>query len=312
MKISGIDKDFEDIIYYLDKKGLKPFASCDGVEKNHEDPNDLYDAYISFLDSPRILDLMTAFIEDEETFRVSLNSEDHYEPRELYGNIISGSTYVVYFYNREGETTEHFKDIIKNTLERETLLRTKTKEKLEQIDKVLKANSDTDLTFEISINAGYETNAIRIENVNELIIMSKAGREKIEGDTSIQTERDMQALADILAKKFDLQENDNDDIEYLNSKFINSRTDKCMCSIYFTDEYLPQMLQIVEYARSIAHTLPTFESKEWIGEIGDIDELEDYEIPIEEIGEATSDIPQWLKKALEIPDEKEITNIRED
>lgn len=312
MKISGIDKDFEDIIYYLDKKGLKPFASCDGVEKNHEDPNDLYDAYISFLDSPRILDLMTAFIEDEETFRVSLNSEDHYEPRELYGNMISGSTYAVYFYNREGETTEHFKDIIKNTLERETLLRTKTKEKLEQIDEVLKDNSDTDLTFEISINAGYETNAIRIENINELIIMSKAGREKIEGDTSIQTERDMQALADILAKKFNLQENDNDDIEYLNSKFINSRTDKCRCSIYFTDEYLPQMLQIVEYARSIAHTLPTFESKEWIGEIGDIDELEDYEIPVEEIGEATSDIPQWLKKALEMPDEKETTNMRED
>lgn len=312
MKISGIDKDFEDIIYYLDKKGLKPFASCDGVEKNHEDPNDLYDAYISFLDSPRILDLMTAFIEDEETFRVSLNSEDHYEPRELYGNMISGSTYAVYFYNREGETTEHFKDIIKNTLERETLPRTKTKEKLVQIDKVLKDNSDTDLTFEISINAGYETNAIRIENVNELIIMSKAGREKIEGDTSIQTKRDMQVLADILSKKFDLKENDNDDIEYLNSKFINSRTDKSMCSIYFTDEYLPQMLQIVEYARSIAHTLPIFESKEWIGEIGDIDELEDYEIPVEEIGEATSDIPQWLKKALEMPDEKETTNMRED
>ena len=40
MKISGIDKDFEDIIYYLDKKGLKPFASCDGVEKNHEDDED--------------------------------------------------------------------------------------------------------------------------------------------------------------------------------------------------------------------------------------------------------------------------------
>ena len=49
MKISGIDKDFEDIIYYLDAKGYKPFASCDGVEANHERPKEVTDAYISFL-----------------------------------------------------------------------------------------------------------------------------------------------------------------------------------------------------------------------------------------------------------------------
>lgn len=48
MKISGIDKDFEDIIYYLDSNGFKPFASCDGVEANHVNQNDVGDAYIAF------------------------------------------------------------------------------------------------------------------------------------------------------------------------------------------------------------------------------------------------------------------------
>ena len=312
MKISGIDKDFEDIIYYLDEKGFKPYASCDGVEAHHDEPDYVDDAYISFLDSSRILDLMTAFIEDEENFRVSLNSEDHYEPRELYGNMISGSTYAVYFYNKKGEKTEHFKDIIKDTLERENLTKSETKKKLEAIDKVLKDNSDTDLTFEISINTEYETNAIRLSNINRLDISSKAGKEIIDGDTSIQTERDMQALAELLSVNFNLQENNNDDINLINSRFIKPQNDKRMCSIYFKDEYLPEMLQIIKYSRSIAHTLPTIEVKEWIGEIGDIDDLGDYEIPVEEIGLATSSIPQWLKKALEIPDEKEITNIRED
>lgn len=32
MNIENIDKDMENIIIYLNENGLKPFASCDGVE----------------------------------------------------------------------------------------------------------------------------------------------------------------------------------------------------------------------------------------------------------------------------------------
>ena len=119
MKISGIDKDFVDIIYYLDSKGFKPFASCDGVWANHENPNEVGDAYISFLKSPRIIELMAEFLKDGENFDVMLKSDSHEGPYELYGNIISGTTYNVYFSNKNGEKTDHFKNIIKKTVEKE-------------------------------------------------------------------------------------------------------------------------------------------------------------------------------------------------
>ena len=65
MKISEIDKDFEDIIYYLDKSGFKPFASCDGVEAHHANANDVSDAYISFIKSSRIIELLAEFLKEK-------------------------------------------------------------------------------------------------------------------------------------------------------------------------------------------------------------------------------------------------------
>ncbi len=35
--------------------------------------------------------------------------------------------------------------------------------------------------------------------------------------------------------------------------------------IYFTDEHFIQILEQIQYITQIAHTLPTFESREWIG-----------------------------------------------
>lgn len=72
MKITGIDKDFEDIIYYLDKNGFKPFASCDGVEANHVNPKDVNKAYICFLKSPKIINLMAELLKDRENFNIVL------------------------------------------------------------------------------------------------------------------------------------------------------------------------------------------------------------------------------------------------
>ena len=69
MKISGIDKDFVDIIEYLNENGYKTFASCDGVLEHHADdivvPSS---AYISFLKSPKIIDLMAQFAKDKDKF----------------------------------------------------------------------------------------------------------------------------------------------------------------------------------------------------------------------------------------------------
>ena len=113
MKISGIDEDFVDIIDYLDSKGFSPFASCDGVLAHHENKEKPTSAYIAFLKSNRIIDVMLAFLRDKSNFSVSLSNSTHTDSYDLYGNIIEGNTYQVYFDNLQGQLTEYFKRIVK-------------------------------------------------------------------------------------------------------------------------------------------------------------------------------------------------------
>ena len=114
MKISGIDEDFVDIINYLDKIGYKPFASCDGVLAHHDDPEMVDDAYISFLESPKIVELMASFLKDGK-FTITFENATRQKPYDLYGNEITGNHYSVYFSNLEGELTSYFMDIIMQT-----------------------------------------------------------------------------------------------------------------------------------------------------------------------------------------------------
>lgn len=277
MKISGIDKDFEDIIYYLDSKGFKPFASCDGVEANHVNPNEVNSAYITFLKNPKIINLMAEFLKDRENFNVILNSEKNFEPYELYGNMISGTNYTVHFLNKEGERTQYFESIIRNLVEREENYTGNELKKLAMLEKVLEENSDSDLSFSVALNVEYQPHMRKAGKINELIITTKSGNERIEGDVIIQTERDMEALASILSEKYNIKERKDDFGEYPETEFIMPRFDKCSCSIYFIDEHFNQMLEQIQYIRQIAHTIPTFESKEAIGEVDELFDEYDYE-----------------------------------
>ena len=117
MKISGIDKDFINIVNYLDKNGFKPFASCDGVLENHSDPSSVTSAYISFLKSPQIIKLMAAFLRDKETFKVTIGNNSNIEQHFLYDNLITGNEYSVYFSNKMGQATSYFEKIIIGIIE---------------------------------------------------------------------------------------------------------------------------------------------------------------------------------------------------
>ncbi len=70
MKISGIDKDFVNIINYLDENGFKPYASCDGVEENHLESQPAALAYISFLKVMALLILWLLLKEIRKNFRI--------------------------------------------------------------------------------------------------------------------------------------------------------------------------------------------------------------------------------------------------
>lgn len=277
MKISGIDKDFEDIIYYLDSKGFKPFASCDGVEANHVDPNDVGDAYIAFLKSPKIIKLMAEFLKDRENFNIILNSEKDFKPYELYGNMISGTNYSVHFLNKKGERTQYFESVIRNLVEKEENSPSEEQKKLEMLERVLEEDSDSDLSFSVSLNGQYQPHMRKIGKINELIITTKSGSGRVEGDVIIQTERDMEALASILSEKYNIKERKDDFGEYPEAEFIMPRFDKCSCSIYFTDEHFNQILEQIQYIRQIAHTIPTFEAKEGIYDEDELFDEYDYE-----------------------------------
>ena len=265
MKISGIDKDFVDIIYYLDSKGFKPFASCDGVWANHENPNEVGDAYISFLKSPRIIELMAEFLKDGENFDVMLKSDSHEGPYELYGNIISGTTYNVYFSNKNGEKTDHFKNIIKKTVEKEHSVPSDEKKNLEILEKVLEENSDSDLTFKVSFNKRYNPYIKDNRKINSLTITPKTEEGKIEGNIIIKDIRDMEVLADILSKEYGISQIPHNEDKHEETKYIELGFDKTSCTIYFLEEHFPEILEMIHHVKKIAHTLPTFESKEWIG-----------------------------------------------
>ena len=260
MKISGIDKDFEDIIYSLDKNGFKPFASCDGVEANHENPNDVSDAYIVFMKSPRIIELFSKFLENKETFNILLENEGHLKPYELYGNIISGTTYNVKFSNKKGENTRYFKDIIRNLINNREKTLTDNQKKLHSLEKVLEEDTSSKLFFQVSLNGNYQPYMQKKEIINELIIGTKLDDENIN-----QTMLNMYVLADILAEKYNIKQETYSSNKYPEKEFIISSSGKESCSIYFTDEHFNQILELIRYIRNIEHTIPTFEVREWLG-----------------------------------------------
>lgn len=310
MKISGIDKDFETIIYELDQKGFKPFASCDGVLANHEDPKEVNQAYISFLKSPKIIDLMAAFLTEKEKFSVAIGSQEYVNAHELYGNIIEGNTYGVYFQNKMRQNTSYFEDIARNIMDEKMIAPKEEKRKLEELDKVLEENSDSELTFQIIFNGEYAPYMGKSEKINQLVVMTKAGEEKIEDKVSIKTERDMQVLANLLAQKDET------------SQFVIDGQDRGACSVYFTDEDFPFILEQIQYISQIAPTLPTFEAREWIGSEEELEEMYDdyydemWELEEEEMQEMTpleqreeklSELEEELARLIE--EEKELSQL---
>lgn len=225
MKISGIDPDFINIIDYLDEKGYKPFASCDGVLANHDSPEQVYEAYISFLESPKIVELMAKFSKDAK-FRIDIGNSTHKNPYELYGNEIEGNQYSVYFSNENGELTSHFEDVIMQ-VEKESVSSNEV-EKLGKLSSILKDDENSNLYFNVSISSGMEDNTLSIS--------TKGDCEK----------RDMDELINMLYERFSEDEIAVDIFSKKNTQF----------NIWFSDEQFEQILELISYSKSIENDIP--------------------------------------------------------
>lgn len=144
---------------------------------------------------------MAEFFKDRENFNIILNSEKDFKPYELYGNMISGTNYSVHFLNKKGERTQYFESVIRNLVEKEENSPSEEQKKLEMLERVLEEDSDSDLSFSVSLNGQYQPHMGKIGKINELIITTKSGNERLDGDVIIYTERDMEVLASILIYK---------------------------------------------------------------------------------------------------------------
>lgn len=234
MKISGIDEDFVDIINYLDQTGYKPFGSCDGVLAHHDDPEMVDDAYISFLYSPKIIELMASFLKDGR-FTITFENSTNKNPYYLYGNEIVGNHYSVYFSNEEGELTSYFNDIImqamKENIDKDTVAR------LSRLSSILEDDQKSELTYSVSLNSRMEPNILSIGTKRDC-----------------EYKKDMYALIDILYDQFLDDEITVDDLTKRSSEV----------GIIFSDEQFEQILQVIAYCRDIEDTLPILENKKML------------------------------------------------
>lgn len=262
MKISGIDKDFIDIINELDEKGFRPYSSCDGVEANHIGKAKPDFAYIAFLRSPRILDLMAAFLRDKETFDVSISNSANCEPVEHYGNIAEGNTYVASFLNLSGNMTSYFERIIRGIMAEKIAIQDEETQILQEFDRILADDETTNLFIQVCFNRRYHPYMNKPGKSNVLTVATKEG--KLHGVDSPPQEGNMYCismnrLASMLTKKYGIQiKRDSFDEEFGEDEFAVCTGDST-CEIYYTDEHIEQMLEHIGYIKSIEEQLPIFE-----------------------------------------------------
>lgn len=247
LKISGIDKGFTEIIEYLNEQGYKPFSSCDGIIKNHSKPHEVNVAYISFLKSDRITELMSAFLKDSETFNIKISSCTHKEPYYLYGNNIEGNTYSVYFSNKQGEYSNYFEKIIRTTNTRKINIQEEEKKKLIILDELLEKNKESQLSYSIEFNSNYQPYMNKSGKINKLSIRTK---------DEYGYAKDMNQLLNILIKKIDIAKKDENNTEkYDKDEFIISHNNNSECTIYFKEYRFYDIANLIGYISSIENQL---------------------------------------------------------
>ena len=254
MNIGEIDKDFVDIIKYLNDNGITTFSCCDGVLANHTDPDSIVSAYIAFIKSPKIIDIMAALNRDKDIFHISLSNDTDRGPNILYGNEISGNTYAVYFSNEQGEITSYFEKILKGVNEGEIKISEEEKEVLNKLDEILEEDLETDLNFDMNFNIEYQPFMQKEGKINLLTIRTKDGF----GYTN-----SMLALGDILNEKYGIiLKKDSFEESFEEDEFVVSSFDDTICEIYFKDQHIQQALELIRDIRQIGKTLPKREVTE--------------------------------------------------
>lgn len=260
MKVSGIDADFVELIDELVAAGFRPFASCDGVEAHHAKENPATYAYIAFMNSPKIIELMAAFQRDSDVFSVSLETQSSKSPQELYGNLIEGNRFNVYFHNQRGQYTDYFKKIIAGVIDGTISISDEEKDFLERLSAELGSYKDSDLSIGLTMNTTYQpymnkpgkTNMLAIHTKDDAIAIDEVGEN---GERYLGI-RDMTVLSKMLGKKFGLQTREIfDGKEFADEEFIVT-TGRDVCEVYISDKNIERVFEMIEEARTLEGGIP--------------------------------------------------------
>lgn len=255
-----IDKDFVTIIPYLNSHGFTTFASCDGVLDNHPNKKNVSQAYIAFLYSTKILDLMAAFYRDRQFFNLILSSQNQKYPTMYFNNLIEGNTYAVYFTNFDGNLTHlqdnnadpYFQKIIKGICEDTIKITEQERNLFKQINNAISSNDNSKLSFKIHLNTQYQPYMHKSGNINVLTISFKFG---------FDTYKDMRAIINSVIQhniSETISKNNIKDMFKCNDFSDDEFTmlfDNC-CDIYFFDEHLDDIIALINYIKNIEINIP--------------------------------------------------------
>ena len=259
-----IDKGFIDIIKYLNEKGMTTYSCCDGILANHDKPSTVTDAYIGFVKSAKVLDLMAAFLRDPEHFRVAFigRRATSYDKRE--DPEVAQNTYAVYFDNKNDELTQYFERILHGVIEGDIQITDEERLNVKKIDEALEKFDDSDLYVSVVLNGKYQPYMNKKGRINVVTVQSKQGILPDDIDP-YEYEGDAEFAKDLTDLCFEIQEafeipvkTDEHKTKYNESEFVAS-TESTSCEIYFSNEHFEHMLSGLELIKAIGEDLPIIE-----------------------------------------------------
>ena len=174
MQKSSIDKDFVNVVAYLDNMGFKPWSSCDGVLANHKEASYVDKAYMCFMESEKIIDLMAALYRDED-FELALSNNSYAKKRIYAGNVIEGNNFGVYFPNLYGERTDYFHKIIKGIAEGKIEISDEERERIRTIVEAVRDIRGEELFITAYLNSEYDPYMKKTGKTNKIKCHTKEG-----------------------------------------------------------------------------------------------------------------------------------------
>ena len=218
---------------------------------HHEHREQVTNAYIAFLKSPKIIDLMAAYLRDKDVFQINIHGNSSVNQHNYMGNVIEGNTYSVHFKNHFGEITQYFEKIARYITRGKVIIEDDEKSDLLEISDAIKSADDSELYFSVELNTEYQPYMQKSGKINCLIVDTKDGLGYIR-DLSL-------ALPDICEKLgIPIKNIDNCEEDFISGEFaVDNGRNSSRAEIYFEDGRIKQVPEIIKIFKELCAHLPT-------------------------------------------------------